>query len=232
MNKRDLCRCSCVCKRWNTLTYTKELWGDFSLTDIVRPKWSASKLLSIENSNYLIEKRFGSNIIRVDLAKLCFSFETLDTLFQNCTQIESLCINFKYLQIRSSCKYLVQQLDVYKWPVNRLKKLYLKNVCDMKIRRYCGYGRNNPSGQPPTSYDMIELQIIQLICTLFKRNSSSLKYLWRRMIKISKGFCLVIGLFSYYFTILGCSVLNVLTQMWSVPVLRTLRTWKFYYWTI
>lgn len=169
LNQRDICKCSLVNKRWNSLSYTKKLWSKFSLNDIVRPKWCASKLVSLENTNYLIQNRFSQNITRVDLAKLCFSFETLDILFQNCNQIKSLCVNFKYLQIKSSGKYLVSQLDVGKWSVNKLEKLYLKNVCDMKARRYC---RSNQAMQ--NNYDIIELQIIKLIEVLFKLNSSSL----------------------------------------------------------
>jgi hypothetical protein len=165
LNKRDLCKCSQVNKRWNSLTYCKVLWTQFSLTDIVKPKWCASKLVSIENTSYLIQKRFGPNITRVDLAKLCFSFETLDTLFQNCSQIKSLVINFKYYTCQK--KYLVDQC-IHTWPVNKLEKLYLKNVCDMKARRYC---RSNLL----TAYDIIELEIIKLIRILFKRNSSSLR---------------------------------------------------------
>ena len=125
LKKRDLCKCSQVNKRWNFLTYCKVLWTQFSLTDIVKPKWCASKLVSIENTSYLIQKRFGHNITRVDLAKLCFSFETLDTLFQNCSQIKSLVINFKYYTCQK--KYLVDQC-IHTWPVNKIEKLYLKNV--------------------------------------------------------------------------------------------------------
>ena len=135
LDKRDLCKCACVSRRWNFLTYADELWHEFSLTDIRAPKWCASKLISIENTNLLIATRFSSNITRVDLSKMCFSFDTLDTLFRHARHISSLCINFKYLQIRSSFKFSIVQCDVDKWPQNKLERLYLKNVCDMKTRR-------------------------------------------------------------------------------------------------
>ena len=149
------------------------LWAEFSLTDIVKPKWCASRLISMENTNFLICKRFSQTIMRVDLAKLCFSFETLNTLFQNCNFIKSLVINFKYLQIKAPSHYMIEQC-IHTWPINKLEKLYLKNVCDMKTRRYC---RSNHSTQPPTAYDMIEIEIIKLIKTLLNRNALSLKVL-------------------------------------------------------
>lgn len=171
LNKRDLSKCSQVSKRWNRLSYSDYLWLQFSLTDIVKPKWCASKLVSIENTNYLIEKCFSSRITRVDLAKLCFSFETLDLLFQHCNQIKTLVINFKYLQIKAPNKYLVDQC-IHSWPINKLEALYLKNVCDMKTRRF-----NSHHLQQQTSYDIIELEIIKLIRILFRRNSASLRVL-------------------------------------------------------
>lgn len=174
LDKRDLCRCSKVSKKWNRLTYSDTLWFEFSLTDIVKPKWSASKLLSIENTTYLIEKRFSKFITRVDLSKLCFSFETLDLLFNTCHQIKSLVINFKYLQIKGPNKYLVDNC-IHTWPVNKLEKLYLKNVCDMKTRRIRSNG--NFSNHEPLTYDLIEMQIIKLIRILFRRNSTSLRVL-------------------------------------------------------
>ena len=171
LNKRDICQCSRINKRFHTISYSKDLWASFSLTEITKPKWCASRLVSIENTNLLIQERFGENITRVDLSKLCFSFQTLDLLFQNCNKIKSLCVNFKYLQIKSPCKYLVDEC-IHSWPMNRLEKLYLKNVCDMKTRRYC---RSNQALHPPTAYDIVELQIIKFIRTLFKRNSASLR---------------------------------------------------------
>ena len=173
LNKRDLCKCSLVCKRWNSLSYMDCLWAEFSLTDIVKPKWCASRLISMQNTKFLICKRFSQTILRVDLAKLCFSFETLNTLFQNCNFIKSLVINFKYLQIKTPSHYMIEQC-IHTWPINRLEKLYLKNVCDMKTRRYC---RSNHSTQPPTAYDIIEIEIIKLIKTLLNRNTLSLKVL-------------------------------------------------------
>jgi hypothetical protein len=174
LDKRDLCKCSKINKKWNRLTYTDALWLEFSLTDIVKPKWSASKLLSIEDTTFLIEKRFSKFITRVDLSKLCFSFETLDLLFNTCNQIKSLVINFKYLQIKGPNKYLVDNC-IHTWPVNKLEKLYLKNVCDMKTRRL----RSNCSliNNEPLTYDLIEMQIIKLIRILFRRNSNSLRVL-------------------------------------------------------
>lgn len=135
LDKRELCKCACVSRRWNALSYADELWHEFSLTVIKSPKWCASKLISIENTNYLIASRFSESITRVDLSKMCFSFDTLDTLFQHCRHIASLCINFKYLQIRHTLKFHVSQCAVDKWPQNTLESLYLKNVCDMKTRR-------------------------------------------------------------------------------------------------
>lgn len=169
LDKRDLSRCSQVSKRWNRLSNSDFLWQEFSLTDIVRPKWCASKLVSIQNTNYLIEKCFSTRITRVDLAKLCFSFETLDTLFKHCNQIKSLAVNFKYLQIKMANKYSVDQC-IHSWPMNKLQSLYLKNVCDMKTRRF-------NANHSHTSYDIIELEIIKLIRILFRRNSASLRAL-------------------------------------------------------
>jgi hypothetical protein len=178
LDKRALSKCSRVCRQWNRLSKSDHLWQQFSLTDIVRPKWCSSKLVSIENTNYLIESCFSSRITRVDLAKLCFSFETLDTLFQHCNQIKSLAINFKYLQIKAPNKYLVDQC-IHTWPINKLNALYLKNVCDMKTRRFgsTSHHLNSNQHQQPTSYDIIELEIIKLIRILFRRNSASLRVL-------------------------------------------------------
>ncbi len=175
LDKRDLSKCSQVCRQWNRLSRSEYLWLQFSLTDIVKPKWCASKLVSIENTNHLISKCFSQRITRVDLAKLCFSFETLDTLFQHCQQIKSLVINFKYLQIKAPSKYLVDQC-IHSWPINKLQALYLKNVCDMKTRRFSHTHHLQPNYQP-TSYDIIELEIIKLIRILFGRNSASLRIL-------------------------------------------------------
>lgn len=175
LDKRDLVKCSRVNKKFHFLSCSDDLWRIFSLTDIKKPKWCASNLISIENTNFLISNRFSPNITRVDLAKMCFSFDTLDTLFQHCQQIKSLCINFKYLQIKAPNKYLVDQC-IHSWPVNRLEKLYLKNVCDMKTRRF-GISSLNSSQHAPPSYDIIEMEIIKLIRILFRRNASSLRVL-------------------------------------------------------
>jgi hypothetical protein len=165
------------------VSYSDSLWQQFSLTDIKKPKWGASRLVSIEKTSYLIQKRFSSLITRVDLAKLCFSFETLDCLFQHCQHIRSLAVNFKYLQIKLPNKFLVDQC-IHTWPVNKLEKLYLKNVCDMKTRRYnntvstsASSNVLNQRASPPSSYDIIEMEIIKLIRILFRRNSLSLRVL-------------------------------------------------------
>ena len=167
LDKRDLCQCSRVNRKWNILTYTDSLWLKFSLNDLVKPKWCASRILDINNTSYLIENRFSPNITRVDLAKMIFSFDTLDTLFQHCQHIKSLVINFKYLQIKAPNKYLVDQC-IHTWPINKLENLYLKNVCDMKSRRFA------PHKTTADPYDVIEMEIIKLIRILFERNAQSL----------------------------------------------------------
>ncbi len=176
LDKRDLCQCARVNRKWNILSYTDSLWLKFSLNDVTKPKWCASRILDIADTNYLIENRFSPNITRVDLAKMCFSFDTLDTLFQHCQHIKSLVINFKYLQIKAPDKYLVEQC-IHSWPINKLEKLYLKNVCDMKARRFMN-NKNVPASTSHHShlmpYDIIEMEIIKLIRTLFERNSMSL----------------------------------------------------------
>ncbi len=176
LDKRDLSKCSQVNRKFNRIAHTDDLWQTFSLTDIQKPKWCSSTLISVESTNFLITKRFSPNITRVDLSKMCFSFQTLNALFKHCKFIKSLSINFKYLQLRgggplSFLNNLVEQTQNSEWPTNRLEKLYLKNVCDMKIRRL-----NN---QHPTtsSYDLIEMEIIKLIRILFKQNAQSLKVL-------------------------------------------------------
>ena len=177
LDKRDLCKCSQVCKRWNTLSYSNSFWSEFSLTEI--NKWCASSLVSVENTRFLIECRFSSRITRVDLAKMCFSFDTLDTLFRHCPHIKSLVINFKYLQIRPPNHVLDDQC-IKHWPENKLEKLYLKNVCDAKTRRFnsrMNMAANGSATHHQTSYDIIELEIIKLIRALFTRNSQSLQVL-------------------------------------------------------
>lgn len=179
LDKRDLCHCSRVNRKWNVLTYTDSLWLKFSLNDLIKPKWCASRILDIAHTNYLIENRFSANITRVDLAKMFFSFDTLDTLFQHCQHIKSLVINFKYLQIKVPNKYLVDQC-IHSWPINKLEKLYLKNVCDMKARRFTNKSLPSTSSSHHSHimpYDIIEMEIIKLIRTLFERNSLSLRSL-------------------------------------------------------
>ncbi|CAF0936777.1 unnamed protein product [Brachionus calyciflorus] len=178
LDLRDLVKCGRVSRLWNQLSKCDELWRQFSLTDIQKPKWCPSKLVKLDFTNHLITQRFSPNITRVDLAKLCFTFETLDLLFQNCQHIKSLCINFKYLQIKAPL-FQVEQC-IHTWPVNKLEKLYLKNVCDMKTRRLNTFklsalSKNCLSSNAP--YDIIELEIIKLIRILFNRNSNSLRVL-------------------------------------------------------
>ena len=132
----------------------------------------------MEATDFLIKNRFNQNITRVDFSKMCFSFDTLNHLFQNCPFIKSLVINFKYLQIKCG-KFLVEQC-IQQWPSNQLEKLYLKNVCDMKIRRLNYFHSNqinNSHSHQPTSYDLIEIEIIKLIRILLHKNSASLKVL-------------------------------------------------------
>ena len=167
------------------------LWEQFSLTEIRRPKWCASRLVRVEHTDLLVATRFSRTISRVDLSKMCFSFDTLGQLFAHCTAINSLAINFKYLQMRGA-KFLVEQC-IHRWPVNSLRKLYLKNVCDMKIRRLHASSSSSNNHSPLSSsfspssssssfssfssYDLIECEVIKLIRMLFRNNAQSLRVL-------------------------------------------------------
>ena len=178
LDKRDLCKCSQVCKRWNSLSYSDSLWFEFSLTKI--KNWCASSLISIENTSFLIERRFSLRITHVDLAKMCFSFDTLDTLFRHCPQVRSLVINFKYFKIRAP-NFALDENCIQNWPINKLEKLYLKNVCDTKTRRYDSRlnlgSQTNHHHVAPNSYDIIEIEVIKFIRALLARNSESLRVL-------------------------------------------------------
>ncbi|RNA07442.1 F-box LRR-repeat [Brachionus plicatilis] len=178
LDVRDLIKCSRVCKQWYALTKSQHLWSQFSLTDIQKPKWCPSKLVDLRATNYLITSRFSPLITRVDMSKLCFTFETLDLLFSSCRHIKSLSINFKYLQIKAP--YFQVEQCIHKWPRGKLEKLYVKNVCDMKTRRMNSFkfstlSRTCFSASAP--YDIIELEIIKLMQNLFRHNSQSLRIL-------------------------------------------------------
>lgn len=76
-------------------------------------------------------------------------------------------------------KYSVEEC-IHSWPINKLEKLYLKNVCDMKTRRFSSKlasGQSSKSSSHLTSYDIIEMEIIKLIRIIFRRNSASLRTL-------------------------------------------------------
>ena len=178
LDVRDLIKCSIVCQRWYALTKSQHLWTQFSLTDIHSPKWCPSKLVDLNATNYLIRTRFSPLINRVDMSKLCFTFETLDVLFSNCHHIKSLSVNFKYLQIKAP--YFQVEQCIHRWPRNKLEKLYVKNVCDMKTRRmnsfkFSALSRTCFNASAP--YDIIELEILKLMQNLFRHNSDSLRIL-------------------------------------------------------
>jgi hypothetical protein len=185
LDKRDLSRCGQVSRKWSHIARTPSLWTQFSLTDIRHPKWCSANLVSLDHTNLLVEQRFSRAITRVDLSKMCFSFNTLHTLFTTCPLMSTLVVNFKYLKLTGTSDFLTDEQTgpaVQAWPVNTLEKLYLKNVCDMKIRRLNYFKSTNlnqlhqslPSHQP---YDLIEMEVIKIVRILFRNNAASLRVL-------------------------------------------------------
>ncbi len=170
LNKRDLCSSiSLVCKRWNYLSYTQNLWKKFTLLTIKNPSWCKFKLVTPQQTYSLIDKRFSQTLQHIDISKLCFSFDILQQLFKNCYKIKSLIINFKYFQLNNLSNYKLEDYLNNDQIPSTIEYLYLKNVCDQKLR----FSMVNTK----LKYNLYELEIIKLIKLLLNRNKFCLKYL-------------------------------------------------------
>lgn len=194
INKRDLClNLSLVCKKWYELSKCEKLWKSFTLLAIKNPEWCKFKLVTPHQTFNLIDKHFTQYLQHVDLSKLCFSYDILIKLFINCSKLKSLIVNFKYLKltpistadVSQSSKLtttttanrftnLIQQFNNV--TPTSIEYLYLKNVCDQKLRSYF-FKQTQQNHSHNLKYNLYELEIIEFIKLLLSKNRQSLKYL-------------------------------------------------------